>query len=133
MVLGLECLGKEFILYFTGNKELVCRGARQKGCKEQGFEAERPVGGCYRNSHKRGWQYPRLLENYPLKSLSCSNLSCRCSFEDIRPMLLPKLGPRQEKEEPMHRVLHDLLVLSFYLFLVYFYNLFLIYLFLYFT
>lgn len=41
MMLGLECLGKEFVLYFTGNKELVCRGARQMCCREQGLEAER--------------------------------------------------------------------------------------------
>ena len=43
MVLYLECLDKEFVLNSIDNEELVCGGARQMGCREQGLEAERPV------------------------------------------------------------------------------------------
>ena len=43
MMLCLGCLGKDFVLYCIGNEELVFRGARQMGCREQGLETERPV------------------------------------------------------------------------------------------
>lgn len=118
--MDLECLARELVLYSKSNEELVCRGTRQMGCRVQGLEAGRSVRRLLQKCTFKGlavstFGYQRII----LWGLSsCPNLSCRCSCEDIRPMLLSKTGPGQVKEEPMGiRVKHHL-IQGFTLFLL---------------